>query len=173
MKKKLFLKFFLFTVLATMVTFTSCKNYDDDIDKLQGQIKELATKSEMTSQLATLQSALAAAQTDASKAMTEVQKLAGLEKKVTDMMAELETTNAANFEAQKEDLNTLMAELKTEVEDALGLMLGMVFDVQLITDAGLPVTAIDLEFTTAVEKKNEFAKDITGAITFEIGRAHV
>lgn len=160
MKKKLFLKFFLFTVLATMVTFTSCKNYDDDIDNLQGQIKELATKSEMTSQLATLQSALAAAQTDASKAMTEVQKLAGLEKKVTDMMAELETTNAANFEAQKEELNTLMAELKAEVEDALGLMLGMVYSVELYKPA--PTAT----FKTILEKENVFKDGIANALTF-------
>lgn len=166
MKKKLFLKFFLFTVLATMVTFTSCKNYDDDIDSLQSQIKELATKGEMTSQLATLQSALAAAQTDASKALTEVEKLAGLEKKVTDMMAELETTNAANFEAQKEELNTLMAELKAEVEDALGLMFGVVYSVEVYTPTPITATGLPLTFKTALEKENVFKDGITNALTF-------
>ena len=43
MKKKFFLKFFLFTVIATLVTFTSCKDYDDDINDLQGQITSLET----------------------------------------------------------------------------------------------------------------------------------
>ena len=41
MKKKFFFKFFLFTVIATMVTFTACKDYDDDIDHLQDQITSL------------------------------------------------------------------------------------------------------------------------------------
>ena len=41
MKKKYFFKFFLFTVIATMVTFTACKDYDDDIDHLQDQITSL------------------------------------------------------------------------------------------------------------------------------------
>ena len=41
MKKNLFLKVFLFTVIATMVTFTACKDYDDDIDHLQDQITSL------------------------------------------------------------------------------------------------------------------------------------
>ena len=43
MKKSLFLKFFLFAVLATFVTFTSCKDYDDDIEKLETGLASLKT----------------------------------------------------------------------------------------------------------------------------------
>lgn len=43
MKKKLFFKLFIFAVIGTFVTFTSCKDYDDDIDNLQGQITSLKT----------------------------------------------------------------------------------------------------------------------------------
>jgi hypothetical protein len=41
MKKKLFFKLFIFAVIGTFVTFTSCKDYDDDIDDLQSQITSL------------------------------------------------------------------------------------------------------------------------------------
>ena len=41
MKKNFFFKVFLFTVLATLVTFSACKDYDDDINHLQDQITSL------------------------------------------------------------------------------------------------------------------------------------
>lgn len=44
MKKNFLLKFFLFTVVATLVTFTSCQDYDDDIAKLDGDITSLRTQ---------------------------------------------------------------------------------------------------------------------------------
>ena len=56
MKKKFFFKFFLFTVIATFVTFTACKDYDDDIDLLGGKIDNLANST--TSSQATLKSEL-------------------------------------------------------------------------------------------------------------------
>lgn len=43
MKKKLFFKFFIFAVIGAFVTFTSCKDYDDDITDLQSQITALKT----------------------------------------------------------------------------------------------------------------------------------
>jgi len=33
-EKKLFFKLFIFAVIGTFVTFTSCKDYDEDIDRL-------------------------------------------------------------------------------------------------------------------------------------------
>ena len=58
MNKK-FLSVILFSALmvGTAGTFTSCKDYDDDIENLQGQIDKLATKEDMTSQIAALQAA--------------------------------------------------------------------------------------------------------------------
>lgn len=43
MRKKLFFKSFLFVVFATFVTFTACKDYDDDIDKLEDGLANLKT----------------------------------------------------------------------------------------------------------------------------------
>ena len=69
MNKK-FLSVILFSTLmvGTAGTFTSCKDYDDDIENLQGQIDKLATKEDMTSQIAALQAALDAAKTEAAAA---------------------------------------------------------------------------------------------------------
>jgi hypothetical protein len=71
MKKKLFFKLFIFAVIGALLTVTSCKDYDDDISGLQGQIDQLATKAELTSQLSTLQAALTSAQSAASSAATK------------------------------------------------------------------------------------------------------
>ncbi|MFV9807652.1 hypothetical protein ACNYDJ_26330 [Phocaeicola vulgatus] len=57
MNKK-FLSAILFGALmvSSTGTFVSCKDYDDDIDNLQEQINKLATKEDMTSQIATFAS---------------------------------------------------------------------------------------------------------------------
>ena len=48
-------------MVSSTGTFVSCKDYDDDRDNLQEQINKLATKEDMTSQIATLQAALTTA----------------------------------------------------------------------------------------------------------------
>ena len=72
MNKK-FLSAILFGALmvSSTGTFVSCKDYDDDIDNLQEQINKLATKEDMTSQIATLQAALTTAAKDASDALAK------------------------------------------------------------------------------------------------------
>ena len=61
-------------MVGTAGTFTSCKDYDDDIENLQGQIDKLATKEDMTSQIAALQAALDAAKTEAAAAKTSAEE---------------------------------------------------------------------------------------------------
>ena len=58
-------------MVSSTGTFVSCKDYDDDIDNLQEQINKLATKEDMTSQIATLQAALTTAAKDASDALAK------------------------------------------------------------------------------------------------------
>ena len=72
MNKK-FLSAILFGALmvSSTGTFVSCKDYDDDIDNLQERINKLATKEDMTSQIATLQAALTTAAKDASDALAK------------------------------------------------------------------------------------------------------
>ena len=56
MKKNFLLKFFLFTVVAALVTFSSCQDYDDDIAKLDGDISSLGTDvAALKNQVAALQ----------------------------------------------------------------------------------------------------------------------
>ena len=42
--------------VASMSTFTSCKDYDDDISNLQGQIDKLASADELAAKVSELQS---------------------------------------------------------------------------------------------------------------------
>ena len=71
MKKSYFFKFFVFALVGALVLLPSCKDYDDDISGLQDQIDQLATKSEMTTQLGTLQSSITTAQSAATAAGTK------------------------------------------------------------------------------------------------------
>ena len=113
-------------MVSSTGTFVSCKDYDDDIDNLQEQINKLATKEDMTSQIATLQAALDAAKTEAAaaKASAEqaVAKANSAESTATEAekaaaQAALDAANAkaeANKAAQDE-----VAKVKAELEAAI------------------------------------------------------
>ncbi len=55
-------------MVSSTGTFVSCKDYDDDIDNLQGQIDKLATKEDMEAKLAQMQAAIDAAKATAEEA---------------------------------------------------------------------------------------------------------
>ena len=65
MNKK-FLSVILFSALmvGTAGTFTSCKDYDDDIKDLQGQLDKKASLDDLNAKVATLQTAVDEAKTD-------------------------------------------------------------------------------------------------------------
>ncbi|WP_410489280.1 hypothetical protein [Bacteroides sp. AF26-10BH] len=71
MNKK-FLSVILFSalMLGTAGTFTSCKDYDDDIKDLQGQLDKKASLDELNSKVSTLESSIAEAKTAAAAAKT-------------------------------------------------------------------------------------------------------
>ena len=62
MNKK-FLSVILFSALmvGTAGTFTSCKDYDDDIKDLQGQLDKKASLDELNSKVSTLETSIAEA----------------------------------------------------------------------------------------------------------------
>ena len=170
MNKK-FLSAILFGALmvTSTGTFVSCKDYDDDIENLQTQIDKLATKEDMTSQIASLQSALSAAAGEAAAAKTAAQnaldKATASEKaaaqaaldaaaakeeaikaaqdEVAKAKAELEEAIAADFEAVKEDLAKQIAELTEKVEEMTGYTLEMVTGLDIQGSA-----ALDLNYAT-------------------------
>ena len=65
MKKKFLFKVFLFTVFATFVTFTACKDYDDDISHLES---EISTLNGMSADLTAIRADISAAQSAADNA---------------------------------------------------------------------------------------------------------
>ena len=50
---------------GTAGTFTSCKDYDDDIKDLQGQLDKKASLDELNSKVSTLETSIAEAKTEA------------------------------------------------------------------------------------------------------------
>ena len=156
MNKK-FLSAILFGALmvTSTGTFVSCKDYDDDIKDLQGQMDKLATKDELSSQIASLQSALStaqaaatAAQADAAKALTaataadkaaaqaaldaanaKAEAIAAAQAEVAAAKAELEEAVNTKFEAFQTELSATVAALTAKVEELTGLTTQMVTSV--------------------------------------------
>ena len=59
---------------GTAGTFTSCKDYDDDIKDLQGQLDKKASLDELNSKVSALETSIAEAKTEASNAKTAAQE---------------------------------------------------------------------------------------------------
>lgn len=135
MRKK-FVKVMLFgaLALATTSTFTSCKDYDDDVANLQEQIDKITStspvsaedmkaaissaKSDLESQLATLKSNLE----NKDALISELnQKVADLEKKLADT-ADKETVNqlTKDLTEAKNELKTLKELQASDVEKLQG-----------------------------------------------------
>ena len=73
-KKYLSVILFGALMLGTTGTFTSCKDYDDDINNLQSQIDKLATKEDMEAKLSQMQSAINDAKATAEEALKAAQE---------------------------------------------------------------------------------------------------
>ena len=60
--------------VASVSTFTSCKDYDDDISNLQGQIDKLATADQLSQKVAELQALISSNKSDITSLQTELAK---------------------------------------------------------------------------------------------------
>ena len=60
--------------VASVSTFTSCKDYDDDISNLQGQIDKLATADQLSQKVAELQALISSNKSDISSLQSELAK---------------------------------------------------------------------------------------------------
>ena len=160
MNKK-FLSAILFGALmvTSTGTFVSCKDYDDDIENLQGQIDKLATKDELSSQIASLQAALSTAQSEAASAKSEATKalaaaqgaeaeaaqaaldaanakleaIEAAQAEVAKVKEELDAAVNAKFETEQAKLTAALAELTTKVEKMTGLTTEMITSIDLQT----------------------------------------
>ena len=128
MNKK-FLSAILFGALmvTSTGTFVSCKDYDDDIDNLQEQINKLATKEDMTSQIATLQAALDAAKAEAAAAKASAEQAVAKANSAESTATEAEKAaaqaalDAANAKAEaikaaQDEVAKVKAELETAID---------------------------------------------------------
>ena len=112
--------------VASMSTFTSCKDYDDDISNLQGQIDKLATADQLAQKVSELQSLISSNKSDISSLQSELAKKTTLDevKAVLANYAEkqyvedaLATLDAA-VKAQGGDITALQAAVKAAQDAA-------------------------------------------------------
>ena len=100
-------------MVSSTGTFVSCKDYDDDIDNLQEQINKLATKEDMTSQIATLQAALTTAAKDASDALAKATAAETAAKAAGDAAAAAKAAaDKAVADAKAEAIKAVQAEIE-------------------------------------------------------------
>ena len=184
MNKK-FLSAILFGALmvSSTGTFVSCKDYDDDIDNLQGQIDKLATKEDMEAKLAQMQAAIDAAKATAEEALKKAEA-GGNADEIADLTKRIEALEKATIDVEalkkelKDAVNEDIDKFRGEMEELIGEVEGLVGKIaDLVTSVELVKSyAIDQEsgfapiiLSTAIEKDNEFSKDIAGKITFTKG----
>ncbi len=189
MRKK-YLSALLFGALlfASAGTFTSCKDYDDDINNLQSQIDKLATKEDMEAKLSQMETAINDAKATAEEALKaaqeagsadEIAKLEARIKALEDAALDVDALKkeiADSVEEQMADFREEMEELLKKVEELTGYSLEMVtsIDLQSNENAGFD-TKLDLNYSR-IEKitfqdawGNKIAKDVTTSYEFGEG----
>ena len=182
MRKKYLSALLFGALLVTSAgTFTSCKDYDDEINNLQEQVDKLATKEDMEAKLSQMQAAIDAAKATAEDALAKAEA-AGDTEEIASLKNRIQALEdaAIDVEALKNEIKTAVdgqlstfrteiQELLDKMEKELGLTVAdMVTSVELVLsyNAEQQDGAPEVEFTTVVEKENVFGKDLTNAITF-------
>ena len=185
MRKK-YLSALLFGALlfASAGTFTSCKDYDDDIKNLQEQVDGLATKDDMEAKLSQMETAVNDAKATAEEALEkanaagDADKIAELETRIADLEKVLGDIDAMKEEIQNAlddqiaNFRTEMEELIAQVEGLVGKLADMVTSVELVYSNSSQVNDgynQDLELMSVIEKSNVFGEGLPGAITFTEG----
>lgn len=122
-KKYLSVILFSALMLGTTGTFTSCKDYDDDIKNLQEQIDKKASLEELQKQIATMQADVDAAKSAAEEAKAKAQEAldkanaAGGGDVTTEQLEDLKKEIQAQIDklASLEDVQTEIDALKQEL----------------------------------------------------------
>ena len=100
--------------VASMSTFTSCKDYDDDISNLQGQIDKLATADQLSQKVAELQALISSNQTGISSLETKLAEVkdAADSKATLDQVKDILAGYATNESVTKEANEIVNAAIK-------------------------------------------------------------
>lgn len=123
MKKKLFFKFFIFAVIGAFVTLTSCKDYDDDISRLDTDLAALKAdfvsksdlntlKTELDGKISALQSEITTLKGDLSKYATKAE----LDAAKADILSK--TVTLESFNTFKTWVEGEITKLKADVAKA-------------------------------------------------------
>lgn len=178
MRKK-YLSALLFGALlfASAGTFTSCKDYDDDINNLQSQVDKLATKEEMEAKLSQMQTAIDEAKKTAEEALKKAEEAAGSEgsneeiEKLTERVAALEEA-MKEVEALKEEIKGLvneeldgfreeMKEFMKKVEELTGYSLDMVTGISFVYNYNESAANAEKELDTHLNVNYARISDVT------------
>ena len=171
MRKK-YLSALLFGALlfASAGTFTSCKDYDDDINNLQSQIDKLATKEDMEAKLSQMETAINDAKATAEEALKaaqeagsadEIAKLEARIKALEDAALDVDALKkeiADSVEEQMADFREEMEKLLKEVEELTGYSLDMVTEVSFV--AGNNIGDPNLKVNYARVKEIQVPEDL-------------
>ena len=129
-KKYLSVILFGALVLGTAGTFTSCKDYDDDIANLQEQIDKKASVEELQSKIAALQQDVSAAKTaaedaknKAQEALNEAQKAADKAQDAADKAQDAldKASGAGSGDVTSAELQALKNELQAQIDKLASL----------------------------------------------------
>ena len=145
MRKK-YLSALLFGALlfASAGTFTSCKDYDDDINNLQEQIDGLTTKEDMEAKLSQMETAINDAKATAEEALKAAQEagdadeIAKLEERIKALedaaidVDALKKEIADSVDSQMADFRDEMKKLLAEVEELTGYSLSMITEISFV-----------------------------------------
>jgi len=127
MKKKLLFKLFIFAVIGAFVTVTSCKDYDDDISRLDADLTALKNSALVQADLTALQSQLTTsiaavqAELNAEKAkLAALQASAATKAEVDAAKAEVlaQAVKLETFNSYKEWVDGEIATLKADLANA-------------------------------------------------------
>ena len=107
-KKFLSVTLFSALILGTAGTFTSCKDYDDDIKDLQEQLDKKASLDDLNAKVTTLQTAVDEAKSAANEAKNKAQEA-------------LDKANSTEGGVSEADLTALKKELEKQIEKLASL----------------------------------------------------
>ena len=167
MNKK-FLSAILFGALmvTSTGTFVSCKDYDDEIKELQGQVSSLATKSDVEAKLTQLQAAIDAAKAESASNAAKIAALTKCECDVDAMMAEIKDAVDADMAGYKADIEALVAQVEALVGEIADFVTSVEFWASYQGGEWPTWNKNIMNFFTLTEKANVFEDGLTGALTF-------
>ena len=137
MKKKLFFKIFVFAVIAAFATVTSCKDYDDDINKLNTELNAIKSELVKNSDLQALKTELEGKITALQTELNALKNSAITQEQLDDAMetvVKLETYNTFKTWVESE-ITTLKADVakaatKEELDALKVLLQGKISEVK-------------------------------------------